>query len=64
MEMGPNGARWVYVDDRFTIVVRVATSLDAPVCRLTVDVERGGPVELLVTHNSSWAGTSTTRRAK
>lgn len=51
MEMGPSGARWVYVDDRFTIVVRVAISLDAPVCRLTIDIERGGPVELLVTHN-------------
>ena len=49
-EMGPNGARWIYHDDRFTVSVRVATSLDEPICRLTVEVERGGPVGLLVSH--------------
>ena len=50
-EMGPNSARWIYHDDRFTLTIRVATSLDAPVCRLSVDVERGGPLELLISHN-------------
>ncbi|HEX2755554.1 MAG TPA: hypothetical protein VHM48_08830 [Candidatus Limnocylindrales bacterium] len=49
-EMGPNSARWIYDDDRFTLAIRVTTSLDAPVCRLTVDVVAGGPVELLVSH--------------
>ena len=49
-EMGPTSARWIYQDDRLTLVVRVETSLDEPVCRLTVDVERGGPLELLVSH--------------
>ena len=51
MEMGPNGARWIYAGDRTTLVVEVATSLDAPVCRFAVEVERGGPVELLVTYD-------------
>jgi cellobiose phosphorylase len=50
-EMSPNSARWIYHDDRRTLTIRVATSLDAPVCRLSVDVERGGPVQLLVSHN-------------
>jgi cellobiose phosphorylase len=50
-EMGPNSARWIYHDARCTVTVRVATSLDAPVCRLSVDVERGGPLQLLVSHN-------------
>ncbi len=50
-EMGPNGARWIYHDDRRTLVIRVATSLDAPACRLDVDVERGGPLELLLSHD-------------
>jgi cellobiose phosphorylase len=50
-EMGPDSARWVYQDDRRTLTIRVATSLEAPVCRLRVDVERGGPLELLVSHN-------------
>jgi cellobiose phosphorylase len=50
-EMGPNSARWIYHDARRTVTVRVSTSLDAPVCRLTVHAERGGPLEFLVTHN-------------
>lgn len=50
-EMGPNSARWVYHGDRRTVVIRVSTSLDAPACRLDVDVERGGPLELLVSHD-------------
>ncbi len=50
-EMGPNSARWIYHDGRRTLVIRVETSLDAPVCRLRIDVERGGPLELLVCHN-------------
>ncbi|MEO5964760.1 MAG: hypothetical protein ABIR11_04785, partial [Candidatus Limnocylindrales bacterium] len=49
-EMGPTSARWIYEDDRYAIVVRVATSLEAPVCRLTIDVARGGPLAFLVTH--------------
>ena len=49
-EMGPNSARWIYHDDRFTLAIHVATSLDAPACGLTVDVVTGGPVELLVSH--------------
>ncbi len=50
-EMGPNSARWIYHDGPRTLVIRVETSLDAPVCRLRVDVERGGHLELLVCHN-------------
>ncbi len=50
-EMGPNSARWIYQDDLRTVVIRVATSLDAPVFRLDVRVERGGPVELLISHD-------------
>ena len=41
-EMGPNGARWIYHDDRLTISIRVDVSLDDPVCRLAFDVLRGG----------------------
>ena len=50
-EMGPNSARWIYHDEQRTVTVRVATSLESPVCRLTVDVERGGPLELLISHD-------------
>jgi cellobiose phosphorylase len=50
-EMGPNSARWIYHHDRIALTIRVTTSLDAPICRLSVDVERGGPLELLVSHN-------------
>ncbi len=50
-EMGPNSARWVYHDDRRTFTIQVETSLDAPVCRLDVEVQRGGPVELLISNN-------------
>ena len=50
-EMGPNSARWIYHDDRYTVAIRVSTSLDNPACHLRVEVERGGPVELLVSHN-------------
>ena len=50
-EMGPNHARWIYQDDRSTIAIRVETSLDEPVFRLVAEVERGGPLELLVTHD-------------
>jgi 1,2-beta-oligoglucan phosphorylase len=51
MEMAPNRARWIYVGAGRTIVVTVVTSLDNPACRTTIDVEAGGPVELLLTHN-------------
>jgi 1,2-beta-oligoglucan phosphorylase len=50
-EMGPAGARWIYRDGRTTISIRVAVSLDAPAWRLTVDVERGSPLELLISHD-------------
>ena len=33
-EMGPNSARWIYHDRERTFTVRIATSLDAPVCTL------------------------------
>jgi len=49
-EMGPNGARWIYRDEHHSISIRVSTSLDDPVCRMRVEVERGGPLEMLVTH--------------
>ncbi len=48
-EMGPNSARWIYDDDRHTLAIKVTTSLEAPVCRLDIEVVRGGPVALLVT---------------
>ncbi|HET9522391.1 MAG TPA: hypothetical protein VFO73_15185, partial [Candidatus Limnocylindrales bacterium] len=47
-EMGPNGARWIYRDGRFTLSVWLTTSLDAPVCRLDIDVERGGPLRFII----------------
>jgi CRISPR-associated protein Csx3 len=50
-EMGPNHARWIYRDDRSTIAIRAETSLDEPVFRLVAEVARGGPLELLVTHD-------------
>jgi 1,2-beta-oligoglucan phosphorylase len=50
-EMGPNGARWIYQDDRFTLSIRVSTSLDAPVCRLDIDAERGGPLRFVISSN-------------
>ncbi|HEY3334316.1 MAG TPA: hypothetical protein VGK16_03690 [Candidatus Limnocylindrales bacterium] len=50
-EMGPRSARWIYQDEQFTVVVRVTVSLDEPVCTLTIDIERGGPAALLVTHD-------------
>lgn len=51
MEMGPNGARWLYLGDDVTLEISVVVSPDEPSCRLTVDVGRGGPVELLITHD-------------
>jgi CRISPR-associated protein Csx3 len=50
-EMGPAGARWIYHSDGLTLAVRVETVPDAPACRVSVEVERGGPVELLLSHN-------------
>jgi CRISPR-associated protein Csx3 len=50
-EMGPTGARWIYQRGPLTVSIRVAVSLDAPACRLSVDVERGGPLALLVSHD-------------
>ncbi|MBA2719492.1 MAG: cellobiose phosphorylase [Chloroflexi bacterium] len=52
-EMGPSGATWHYRDrDRgLSLAISLAVSIDEPVCRLTVDIEDGGPLELLVCHN-------------
>lgn len=47
-EIGPREARWIYRDESTTLVVRLTTSLDDPSCRLEVEVERGGPVVLVV----------------
>ncbi len=49
-EMGPNSARWIYQDSRHTITVRLDVPLDAPACRTTVRVERGGALPILVSH--------------
>jgi CRISPR-associated protein Csx3 len=51
MEMGPDSARWIYAGHGRTIVVTVVTSLANPACRTTIEIESGGPMELLVTHN-------------
>ncbi|MBA2382345.1 MAG: cellobiose phosphorylase, partial [Chloroflexi bacterium] len=50
-EMGPSGAAWLYRDRRLRMMIRLAVSVEEPVCRLTVDVEVGGPIELIVCHN-------------
>ena len=47
--MRRRGARWVYDDGERTIDIRMATSGDEPSCVLDIVVERGGPVELLIT---------------
>lgn len=50
-EMAPNSSRWIYHGARHTIIIGVTTSLDEPVCRLEIQFERGGPAELLLSHN-------------
>lgn len=50
-EMGSMDARWIYDDEGRTIVVRLSTALDEPACRLDVVVERGGPVQLVITED-------------
>jgi CRISPR-associated protein Csx3 len=50
-EMGPQSALWLYRDSRFTLAIRLALSDRDPACRLTVEVERGGPLVLLVSHH-------------
>jgi CRISPR-associated protein Csx3 len=50
-EVGHTTARWIYHDGRRTLTVRAGTSPDGPAYRLSVQVERGGPVELLISHN-------------
>ncbi len=50
-EMGPLSARWIYHDEDSTIVVRLSTSLDEPVCRLDVEVVRGEPASLVITED-------------
>ena len=51
-EMTPNGARWFYQDDDRAFTIRVTTSLGGPACRLDVEVTRGGPIELILTHDA------------
>ncbi len=48
---GATGARWIYADSERTLTIRAAASPDAPVYRLSIDVERGGPLELLISHD-------------
>ncbi|HSI99325.1 MAG TPA: cellobiose phosphorylase [Patescibacteria group bacterium] len=50
-EMGPNSARWIYHGERHTLSVRAEAALDAPAYRLQLDVERGGPLQVLVSHD-------------
>jgi cellobiose phosphorylase len=50
-EMGSMHARWIYDDEERTVVVRLSTSQDEPACRLEVEVERGGPVQLVITED-------------
>lgn len=50
-EMGPDGARWVYHGETVTLSVRVQALRAAPACRVSVEVERGGPIELVMSHN-------------
>ncbi|MEX1172930.1 MAG: cellobiose phosphorylase [Chloroflexota bacterium] len=50
-EMGSMHARWIYDDEERTIVVRLTAALDQPTCRLDVVVERGGPVQLVITED-------------
>ncbi|HYN86908.1 MAG TPA: hypothetical protein VER55_00190 [Ardenticatenaceae bacterium] len=50
-EVTPNSARWIYQNERVTLVVKSWTSLDAPACFVEVEVVAGGPLELLISHN-------------
>jgi cellobiose phosphorylase len=50
-EMGPNSARWIYYGEGHTLAVRVHAALDAPAYLVQLDVERGGPLEVLVSHD-------------
>ncbi len=50
-EMTPATARWIYKDSSRTLVITVATDPVEPTSRLTIEVERGEPVELVVTHH-------------
>ena len=50
-EMEPNGARWVYEGSDVTLSIRLDVSDRDPACRLTIEVLRGGPQVLLVSHH-------------
>ena len=50
-EMGSSWAEWRYRDARRSLRVRLTASADEPACRLTIEVERGGPLELTLSHN-------------
>ena len=50
-EMGPHDARWIYQDRRLALSIRLATSDRDPACRLTIELVRGGPLELLLSHH-------------
>jgi CRISPR-associated protein Csx3 len=49
-EMGPNDARWIYQDSERSLSIRLATSDREPVCRLAIEIVRGGPLELVISH--------------
>jgi len=50
-EMGLNSARWIYKGPDTTVVVRVWTSMDDPVCFLEIEVEGPEEVEFLISNN-------------
>ena len=50
-EMARHGARWIYDDGRIGLSIRTSVSPDDPICRLEFEVDRGGPIELLVSHD-------------
>ena len=47
--MTPHGARWRYDDGERVLDIRLETRAGEPACLLDIRVERGGPIELLVT---------------
>lgn len=50
-EMARDGARWIYDDGGICLAISTTVSPHDPICRLQLEVERGGPLELLVSHD-------------
>ncbi|HET9457215.1 MAG TPA: hypothetical protein VFO78_07730, partial [Candidatus Limnocylindrales bacterium] len=50
-EMTRGGARWIYDDGRVALSIRTSVSPHEAICRLELEVERGGPLEVLVSHH-------------